>query len=337
MKGSVRDKFHCAPNNDLSPADYPFHIVARIRDIRQWLHGTSTLNESRQRKGESVLAPGSCTWLLKHPKFERWFDKQSSKRTLWLNASPGMGKSVLCAFAVQYTKKALPFAGVAYHYYSFDERVTSLTTYRNIAGLLFDQVSSQADEVSDHIHAIVKNRSDSLEIIKELIKLLVAELSHTYIFIDGLDEECTDPDMWSEASEVVDFFEDLASAEPSNVRLWCSSQPQPCVGKKLNQFPTIQMSEENNRSDIADYIAGALPMLEDLDIDPGTKALTLEDLRLKARGNFLWASLMVDTVSKATSFSDLQEQLHKGLPVDVEKYYTRKIHALPCNQRGLVW
>ena len=303
--------------------------------MRQWLHGSSTLNQNHQKRGESVLLPGSCTWLLKQPIFQEWFQQRSSKRTLWLNAGPGAGKSVICAYAVRHTKKTLPLAGVAYHYYSFDERLSSLTTCRNIAEQLFYQVCAQLDEIPDHMHAVVQN-DNNLENLQELIKLLIAELSDTYIFLDGLDEECTEKQKWSDASEVVDFFAELANMESSTARLWCSSQPQPCVGRKLMNFPTIHITQADNTGDIEAYIANALPILESLEVDPETKISMLRELKSEARGSFLWASLMVDTVSKATSLKHLQEEVQMGLPTDIEKYYSRKIRSLACEQRGLV-
>lgn len=304
--------------------------------MRDWLRGASTLNESRQRRGESVLRSNACGWLLDHTNFKTWFDQHSSQRTIWLNASPGMGKSVTCAFAVKHTKETLTNAATAYQYYSFDERVPALTVYRNIAVQLFDQLHSQTDDVPEHIHGHVQMRSDSVESIKELIKLLVVEMPQTYIFIDGLDEECDERGKWTEASDVVDFFENLAKDEQFSLRLWCSSQQRPCVRSKLMHFPTIDMNEDDNSGDIAAYIENMSPVLDALDVDPGTKALIFEDFKNQARGNFLWVCLMVDTVSRATSIKHLQEEVRKGLPSDCEKYYARKISSLASDQLGLV-
>jgi hypothetical protein len=38
--------------------------------------------------------PGTCMWVLKHPRYRRWLHSQEND-LLWISADPGCGKSVL--------------------------------------------------------------------------------------------------------------------------------------------------------------------------------------------------------------------------------------------------
>lgn len=209
--------------------------------------------------------------------------------------------------------------------------------YRNIAEQLYDQLYLQDDEISDNMYDLVRNKGDNTDSLKEMIKLMVSELSQTYIFLDGLDEECTDKSRWDEVDDVVSFFKDLAENEWSTIGLWCSSQDRPKVREKLETFMQIQLDEGTNKGTIEGFFANAMPKLRALDVDPGTKKLVMEELKKKACGNLLWATLMVDTIGEATSLLDLQRQLKDSLPQDFEKYYARKIGTVEAKNRGTVW
>jgi hypothetical protein len=253
-----------------------------------------------------------------------------------LRGGCGTGKTVICSYAVTHVRSTVVDAGVAFHYYRFDGPVSSTMVLRNIAEQLYDQLYLQDDDISDNVHDLARNKSDNTESLKEMIKYLVSELSQTYIFLDGLDEECTDRTRWEEACDAVTFFKSLAEEDSSTVGLWCSSQDRVNIREKLDSFPLIQLDESTNKGTIEAFFASAAPLLDDLDVDPGTKTLVIDELRSKARGNLLWASLMVDTIRDATSLQDLQKQLKDALPSDFERYYARKIEAVEEKSRGTV-
>jgi len=244
---------------------------------------------------------------------------------------------VISSYVVTHVRSTAVDAGVAFHYYRFDGPVSSTMVFRNIAEQLYDQLYLQDDDISDNVHDLARNKSDNSDSLKEMIKYLVSELSQTFIFLDGLDEECTDKIRWEEACDALCFFKGLAEEEASTVGLWCSSQDRSNIREKLDSFPLIQLGEETNKGTIESFFASATPLLDDLDVDPGTKTLVIDELRSKARGNLLWANLMLDTIREATSLQDLQKHLKDALPQDFERYYARKIEAVEEKNRGTVW
>jgi hypothetical protein len=207
--------------------------------------------------------------------------------------------------------------------------------YRNIAEQLYDQLHLHEDDISDVVHDLA-NKSNNENNLKEMIRLLVSELSQTYIFLDGLDKECADKARWDHASEVVSFFRSLAEDEWTAVGFWCGSQYRSNIRDILGPFLKIQLDERTNKDTIEAFFANAMPLLDPLDVDPGMKTLAIDELKTKTRGNFLWASLMVYTIRDATSLQDLYKQLRDAFPEDFERYYARKIEAIEEKHRSTV-
>lgn len=248
-----------------------------------------------------------------------------------------MGKSVLCAHAVEQIKGLEPTSTVAFHYYRFDEQYTAIDTYRNLAEQLLDQLWDRLQDVPDDLHAHIQSSSSDPKKVKRLIELLVSQIPVIYVLLDGLDEECDQRSKWTDALEVLEFLEGLTLASPRSVRLWCSSQDRLCVRMKLQRYPTINVSVESTSVDIERYLTKALPMLDVAEIDPGTKIMILEDLRGKATGNFLWAHLMVQSLEQADNLDDIQRRIQEGLPLELDKYYERIFQSINVEQRTLAW
>lgn len=86
----------------------------------------------------------------------------------------------------------------------------------------------------------------------ELVAILFAvieQFSKVYIFIDGLDE-CGKEDRNTISSTV----KQLAGSDSSIVKIVVTSQETAEISKFLGGFPYIQISEENNSSDIVSFI-----------------------------------------------------------------------------------
>ena len=307
----------------------------RQKEVREWLRGCNESNIRQQARNVGSRQAGTSEWLLKDSRFLDWADKSSPKPTVWLYGAPGMGKSVTCASAVEQLKGMDPSCAVAFHYYRFDEECTALTTYRNLAEQLFDQLWHQVDDVPDNVHAQIQSSNQDPDKIKQFIELLATMFSVTYILLDGLDEECDRKLKWTEALDVLIFFEGLTAKVPCSVRLWCSSQDRLCVRNKLKHFPTINMDQHLTGQDIEMYLSQALSVLDIGEVDPGTEAMVLEDLKGKANGNFLWAHLMVQSLEQAANFDDVVRRIQEGLPLDLNRYYERIFQRVNIEQRTL--
>jgi hypothetical protein len=213
--------------------------LARLKEYED-LFGTSVEESTlrHQRRREKAFSVCACPypWLLDSPDFKAWMDQTNDCRGLWLKGGSSTRKSVLCSYAVTLAKSKALDAGLAFHYYRFDEQLNATMIYRNISAQLYDQLYRHEDDVSDFVYDLTKNNSNSQETLKEMTKLLVSELASAYIFVDGLDEECVDKSRWEEASEVVCIFKSILEDEGSTVKFWCGSQDRPNIRATINSF-----------------------------------------------------------------------------------------------------
>jgi len=308
-----------------------------------WLKcGSSELNQSNHRRHDWRLkkrSPGTCSWLLSHQTFKDWIDSESDTPTLWLKASPGVGKSIICAYAVQEVAQSSTPACSVYQYYTFDDVFTALQVYRAIAEQLATLLWIELEDMPEEIHAFTLRSSECKQEqdAKDLIRMLLARLPPTYLFLDGLDEECDDGRRLDELWGTLKFFIGLTEDENLNFRLWCSSQDRKDLYPILENFSVIEVNKDIIGNDIEHYLSTSInTKLNKLELDLGYQNLILKDLRGQADGCFLWAALMLDWISNTRDLEAIQTKVNDGLPKDVEKYYQAKIKGIPESERSFV-
>lgn len=246
----------------------------RQKDVREWLRGRSNaLNESNDRHHDQCIRqrnPHTCSWLSSHQLFRAWLDPSSNKSQVWLQAARGVGKSVLCAYAIEQALNLSSHCSVR-QYYTFDEEFSALQVYRSLAEQLADQIWTQLDDMPREVYEYTQRSATSSksEDVKMVIRLLVNTVPTTYIFLDGLDEECDKKERWDDLDEVLDFFTEINTTDSSRLRIWCSSQDRIKLKKKLKLFDTIEIHKDLNQQDIKTCLADRISGLESQEIDPG--------------------------------------------------------------------
>ncbi|KAJ4371362.1 hypothetical protein N0V83_004579 [Neocucurbitaria cava] len=316
---------------------------ARKTSLDSWLlGGAPQINESNHRHQEQNTRsrnPETCTWLLNEALFTDWLQTRDSSPVLWVKAAPGVGKSVLTAFAIEEAQRtSADTSATCFQYYTFDEAFRYLQVLRALAEQLSNQLWEQTGDIPEDIVAITQKTATSskAEDIKNVLRQLTQRMTTTYVFLDGLDEECDSGDRWHQAKQVLDFLIGLAIYDKLPVKLWCSSQPRTCVDGVLQLYPTLQITPDLNNKDIERYLKNQIPELDSLELDEGYKTLVLSDLRARADGCFLWASLMLSSITNAASLQAIQKQINDGLPEDYENYYMRKLNSIGSSDRRLV-
>lgn len=246
---------------------------------------------------------------------------------------------MICAYAIQHIAQ-LPSCCSIRQYYTFDEEFSALQAYRSLAEQLADHVWTQFDDMPEEIHEHTQRSATSSkkEDVKMVICLLLSRMPLTYVFLDGLDEECDTEKRWRELEEVLDFFTEISSADSSRLRLWCSAQDRTNLKKKLEkeEFKVIRVNKSLNEGDIEVCLAERISSLETQELDPGYRALILKDLLHKADGRFLWATLMLDLIVDASTLNGVQQLVQQGLPEDYGIYYERKIQSVDKSQKRLL-
>ncbi|GFN16881.1 vegetative incompatibility protein HET-E-1 [Aspergillus tubingensis] len=309
--------------------------LQRQEEVRKWLRdGTMPLNGSNFRHRDSKLAqrsPGTCDWVFEHATLKDWMDKDSPASQVWVKASPGAGKTVLTASVVEKLEAtSAENVAVIYHYFTFDEEFPALLVYRCLAEQIVNRLGKQTGDVPKDIHKFTQEGATTanVEDVKQVIRMLLEEMAVTYIFLDGLDEECETENRKKELCKVLEFFGELSRAMPSRLRIWYSSQHRTCLDAPLSSLPSIEITKELNSHDIEHYLLDKIEDLKSLEFDAGYIRLIIGDLREKADGCFLWASLMLDSMSDAVTLHKVQSIIEGGLPDSYEKYYQRKMDSI---------
>ena len=308
--------------------------------IRSWLGG-QTINESTLLRHRNNLdanrhATGSptCEWLFKDPKFQDWIKGTSSQPILWLFAGPGSGKSVLCSHALEYMKNFGGAQAQCLHFCEFDNEHTAIVTARNLATQLFDRYWLLKQDVPEDLQSITQKSGADLTNVFEFIRVLVGKLSRVYIFLDGLDEECTMA-RWKEAIKIVEFVNILVDTSPKTVKVWYSSQDRPMIRQQLESHLVLN-AKEQIRVAVEEHIFLKVPGICNPEVDQDTRTWILSELKQRADGNFLWATLMLKTIeNEVHSFDEMERFIKEGLPKDLDAYYRRIIAGYGKREREL--
>ena len=308
--------------------------------IRTWLGG-QTINEStfhRHRNNIDIsrhpTGSSTCEWLFNDSQFQDWIQGTSSKPILWLFAGPGTGKSVLCSCAVEYARNLSGTQAECLHFYEFDNEHTAIVTARNLATQLFERYWLLNQDVPEDLQNVSQKSGADLSNVLDFVRILVTKLPKVFIFFDGLDEECTMA-RWKEASKIIEFVNLLAENFPKTVRIWYSSQDRPIIRGQFEKSLVLNIKEET-RIAVEKHISLRVPGICNPEVDQNTRTWILSELKQRADGNFLWASLMLKTIeNEVSSFDEMELFIKEGLPKDLDAYYRRIIGRYEKREREL--
>jgi hypothetical protein len=226
-------------------------------------------------------------------------------------------------------------AAIAYHFYQFDHQQNSANkTLRLLAEQLFVKHWNNVHVVSDEIRLQTQKSVGELHNVRDLIAILVKCASRTYFLIDGLDEESAHSRR-TEAQTVLDILVQLTKDFPDSVRLWCSSQERPFIAEKLSKF--VFNGNDQITGDVTRYLSCRLPKPDDPELSEEDWAAVVQNLVVKAQGNFLWASLMVDVLKDGElgDLNTMKQFIEKSLPHDLNSYYCRIFARFEKNNPSL--
>ncbi|KAK8017064.1 hypothetical protein PG993_015253 [Apiospora rasikravindrae] len=273
--------------------------------------------------------------------FPDWLEGTSDP-VYWITGKPGSGKSTMMKYIVEspetrdYLERwsgPLPILVVSYYAW-----IAGHSLQKSWAGLkrtmLHQAVAKQPELISRVCprrwalsQTLPYNRRfpnwESWE-LEESFNLLLASCGQTFklaVFIDGLDEFDIDP------KEVVHLIEGIASASTESLKICVASRPWTQFDDAFSDVPMLQMHQLTKEDTIA-FVAGQLDrnqgFREILDVYPTQVRELKREIVAKARGVFLWVSVVVQSLlisfSEGESLYDLQATLEM-LPSDISSLY----------------
>ncbi|PVH81019.1 hypothetical protein DL98DRAFT_654227 [Cadophora sp. DSE1049] len=171
--------------------------ASRHDEIRKWIAGGRASKIDPQYDLDRHLSArhvGTSEWIFEDPVFINW---QSSKEsaTVWMNAAPGSGKSVLCASVVEHLieSERKEQANVIYFFCRFDEpdKCKAISALKSLA----IQALKIIKYIPDDLYQLYQDdfvAEDSfvtnVEIAERVLGYLLKRIEYISIIVDGLDE-----------------------------------------------------------------------------------------------------------------------------------------------------
>ncbi|KAL6835837.1 hypothetical protein J3E69DRAFT_3562 [Trichoderma sp. SZMC 28015] len=287
----------------------------QYQSIISWLN----MDESDQLAiFESISAegrkhPGTCSWVLKNSKISSWLQSKPDTSVLWLQGTPGSGKSVISTQLVNFMQASNMF--VIHHFCTY--LYISSTTYEQILKSLLMQLLRKDGDLVAHVYEefVLGKKSPTVPALERLLQLLFKSISnepskaeYVWIILDGLDE-CE----LEKQARVVSLMNQVASDRSSPGSTTCkvliSSRTSSILSNCLRKKQTISLSDEKNclEEAIRQYASQRLQSLEQkfhqLHISPGGVDNIERGIAKKADGMFLYARLVLDYLSTNIFYS----------------------------------
>ena len=264
--------------------------------------------------------PGTCAWLYNDSTFRKW-DNETTDAAIWYHASAGTGKTILTSALIRHLQNR--GSKTIYFFFAFNDPARSKALHAIRCLLL--QLVAQCEAIPERVNRLFEADSSNpifgLGSIQTAVRVLQAFLdcsSRIHIIIDGLDE-CSDAMvmnkhlahvMLSKPCGLVKWF--FTSRHQHNIRLLAQE-----VGA-TDISPSISVVND----DIKRFLEQRSNKAEELNI-------CINSLIDASEGNFLWITLMHDTLTgdTATCNEDLRAELKK-FPRGLTGCYLRGLRQL---------
>ncbi|KAK5631888.1 hypothetical protein RRF57_007602 [Xylaria bambusicola] len=211
----------------------------------------------RERRHHS----SSGDWILDHPLFKEWTDlKISRNSTLYLNGSPGSGKTILTSRVVDHLEQLKSYNSAQGRefrvvYFYFNHMQPDKRTLTGLLLALLSQLIHQDDVLLEQTYqqclAVDQQKLRSSDTIRDLASVIFKSQRLCFVILDGLDECVGDASAnpAKEQRQVIDWFEVLTIDPDSKeshtckscVRLFISGQRNGVLEQRLGSYPSIRL------------------------------------------------------------------------------------------------
>ncbi|CAG8890998.1 unnamed protein product [Penicillium egyptiacum] len=304
------------------------------RDLLEWV---SDIQYGRHHDEiEERREPDTGDWLVQDERFREWMDSPSSS-TLWLQGSPGTGKSFLTSAVVKHIvdTKGSQMEGFGYFFCNQDEkgRRESLPVLRSLVRQ-FAAPKSTTESVRKSLRDArerATNRASQLS-SSECRRQLVESFnlySKSVIILDALDEVLDD-----ELDILIEALEDAIAEtrDRGRVKLFVASRPEKNIGAKYGSSSTVIIQAQDNKKDIEKFVTKEMDKFGKK--HPNSELTAMKDTVIrvildKCDNMFLWAALQIKQMVQCNTVETINyalENLPKGLGGMYDQIY-RKIQT----------
>jgi hypothetical protein len=319
--------------------------ASHYRSILSWLK----TDESEQLSicdsifEEGSKFPGTCSWIVQHPKIRSWLQQRPDTPVVWLQGNPGAGKSIASGQIIKFiaSDKSL----VIRHFCTYSH--VASTKYENIVRSLLSQLIRGNGELVAHVYqdCILGKKTPSITTLEQLVCILCASITdepgktrYLWIVLDGVDE--CEQNKQSRLLSLMNQVTSKSASEGSTIcKVLISSRPSQILNKYLRKKQVISLSDESDqlnksiRMYATQRLLSTIKRLRQLELEHEDIEGLADNVAVKANGMFLYARLVLDYVTSNIFYSadeirDSINQLPQSLADFYQKILTQMITGL---------
>ncbi|GAW15650.1 hypothetical protein ANO14919_050690 [Xylariales sp. No.14919] len=228
----------------------------------------------------------TCQWLLRHHKFREW-EEASSSTILWLQGSPGAGKTFLASKVIDHRQALLESSpnqeGFAFFYCDRNEeqRRKPLSILQSYVRQLSKNPECIRKQLEDLCRSARANASDlGFDNCRQQLLKSVNLYTQTTLVLDALDE--CEAESRKLALEVIEY---LTSKSRNTLKVFISSRPDRDIRDRFLNKPNIEIEATDNDEDIKIFVGEEIAKHGNWnDMRPGLKDKIVNTLQTKSRG-----------------------------------------------------
>ncbi|KAK4235733.1 hypothetical protein C8A03DRAFT_17559, partial [Achaetomium macrosporum] len=298
---------------------------------------------------KEARTPGTCQWFLQCKAFREW-EAASSSVIIWLQGSPGAGKTFLASQVVDHVQAILDASpnheGFAFFYCNRHEtdRRKPLSILRSYVCQL-STVASTPGEMRGKLRNLyretrLRGSHLTLEACKEQLLESVNLYPRTTLVLDALDE--CEPDT---RSCLVDTLEFLLQRSERPLKIFISSRPDGDIRDRFLSRPNIEIQATDNQDDITKFVNEEIIKRRRWGkLSPALREDIVKTLLHGTQGMFQWAFLQIKQLLELRTEAAIKDRLGK-LPSTIEGTYNeiygniaaRNEHERVLADRAFMW
>ena len=260
--------------------------------------------------------PKTGEWLRKSEAFTQWHEQ--GKTALWVNGTPGSGKSVVAATLVSDFAKSddIPVLYFFFRHANLANRNPQQLT-RDWLSQLLDHSSLAQLLLKDLLKKHPRPEEVPFDDLWECLRLGASGLPKVYCVADALDEMERGNDWF------LHKLISLGRQKPSTLKVVTASRQSPFIEAVFKESAVVNLNLNRRliEQDIATYVNHLLRDLERLGVTATDRDSIRVAIQAKATGIFLYAKLMMEEVLRGLNVKPLGNLL-STLPVGVNGMYT---------------
>ena len=294
------------------------------QDVFRWLSAAEDQQEEQLERISDKRQPETCDWVLSDPQMRPWIQDDTGDAVLWMTGIPGAGKSFLCSLVIGnlQSKQHLSTLYFFCSHQSSSESICSIML-RTLAIQLLQQNLDMASLV--HQAYLQKGSNRSGPTMKNLLIKLLPASKKSRIIIDGMDEISL-----PKQQEVLKSLVEIQKNVDDSCKLLVSSRDEPQIQKSLATKNHLRLGGKTVEG-LNLYIKDSVKHLQEHfpAIDPAVMSLAEQRLHSKAKGMFLFARLVTNTLIYQTSETEFEKAINQ-LPEGLDEAYGRILSRIDC-------